>query len=131
MDLGGALVLLTGFYAWATVIFGLRFSNLTHRGIITNGPYRVLKHPAYWSKNLYWWLLHMPFLSTMGTEVALKNSALLLLVNGVYIFRAKTEEKHLLHDPVYREYSDWMAQNGPFRWANPKRLLATFTSGHG
>lgn len=128
---GGALILLTAFYAWATVIFGLRFSNLTHRGIITSGPYRVLKHPAYWSKNIYWWLLHMPFLSTMGAEFALKNSALLLLVNGVYVLRAKTEEKHLLQDPVYREYSEWMASNGPFRWANPKRLIAAFTSGHG
>lgn len=127
---GGALILLTAFYAWATIIFGVRFSNLTHRGIITNGPYRVMKHPAYWSKNLYWWLLHVPFLSTIGTEAALKNSALLLLVNGVYFLRAKTEEKHLRQDPVYREYSEWMARNGPFRWANPKRLVAAFSSAH-
>src|ERR1700756_1282274 len=27
-------------YAWATVVFGCRFSNLTHRGILTNGPFR-------------------------------------------------------------------------------------------
>merc|ERR1739841_144902 len=29
----GALVFLTGIYAWATVAFGLRFSNLTYRGV--------------------------------------------------------------------------------------------------
>lgn len=34
-------------YAWATIMFGGRFSNLTHRGIITNGPYPWTKHPAY------------------------------------------------------------------------------------
>ena len=27
-------------WVWSTMIFGLRWSNLTHRGIITNGPYR-------------------------------------------------------------------------------------------
>src|SRR3546814_9726532 len=35
---GIVLVLLTAVYAWATVAFGLRFSNLTHRGILTHGP---------------------------------------------------------------------------------------------
>src|SRR3546814_20885855 len=52
--LGGWLVLLTAIYAWATVAFGLRFSNLTHRGILTHGPYRWTRHPAYLSKNLFW-----------------------------------------------------------------------------
>ena len=32
--LGAWLVFLTGVYAWATVAFGFRFSNLTHRGIM-------------------------------------------------------------------------------------------------
>ncbi len=35
---GGVLVLLTGIYAWARVAFGLRFSNLTNRGVLTHGP---------------------------------------------------------------------------------------------
>ena len=49
-------------YVWATVAFGIRFSNLTHRGILSNGPFRFTKHPAYISKNLSWWLISMPFL---------------------------------------------------------------------
>ena len=48
---GAILVVLTGIYAWATMAFGLRFSNLTHRGILTHGPYAFTKHPAYMSKN--------------------------------------------------------------------------------
>ena len=51
-----------------------RFSNLTHRGIITNGPYRYSKHPAYLAKNLSWWLVSMPFMITVSP---LANAALL------------------------------------------------------
>ena len=109
---GGTLILLTAIYAWATVIFGIRFSNLTHRGIITNGPYRLFKHPAYLSKNIYWWLLHVPFLSTAGSLDALHNCLLLLAVNAIYYARAKTEEKHLMADENYRQYSAWIAQHG-------------------
>src|SRR3546814_14686759 len=66
---GIVLVLLTAVYAWATVAFGLRFSNLTHRGILTHGPYAWTKHPAYVSKNLFWWLATLPFLATSGNPV--------------------------------------------------------------
>ncbi|RVT43490.1 methyltransferase family protein [Sphingobium algorifonticola] len=117
---GAMLVALTGIYAWATVAFGLRFSNLTHRGIITHGPYRWTRHPAYLSKNLFWWLSTLPFLATSGSLIDMvRNSAILALVSGVYYWRARTEEAHLLPDPAYAAYSAWMARNG---WID--RLLA-------
>src|SRR3546814_15696650 len=53
---GIALVLLTAVYSWATMAFGIRFSNLTHRGIITHGTYAFTRHPAYISKNMTWWI---------------------------------------------------------------------------
>ena len=111
--LGGWLVLLTAIYAWATVAFGLRFSNLTHRGILTHGPYRWTRHPAYLAKNLFWWFSALPFLSLSGnlTDVV-SNCALLGVTNAVYYWRAKTEEAHLGADPEYRAYSDWMERNG-------------------
>ena len=111
---GGILVVLTGAYAWATVVFGIRFSNLTYRGVITNGPYRFTRHPAYLSKNLYWWCLHLPFLVTSGSPVeAVRNSIFLLVVNGIYYWRARTEEAHLLaEDPKYADYHAWMEQHG-------------------
>jgi Isoprenylcysteine carboxyl methyltransferase (ICMT) family len=109
---GGLLVLLTGIYAWATVAFGLRFSNLTHRGILTHGPYAFSKHPAYLSKNAYWWLATMPFLVTTGsTADMIRNTAILALVSGIYYWRARTEEKHLGADPAYAEYTEWMQRN--------------------
>ena len=111
---GGVLVALTGAYAWATVAFGLRFSNLTHRGILTHGPYRFTKHPAYVSKNAYWWLASLPFLTVAGNPVdMIRNAALLGVVTAVYFWRAKTEERHLLADPAYKEYAEWMDRNAP------------------
>src|SRR3546814_6546951 len=112
--IGGVLVVLTAIYAWATVAFGLRFSNLTHRGILTHGPYRWTKHPAYVSKNLFWWLSTLPFLVSNGSFTDMvRNSAIMATVSGVYYWRARTEERHLMTDPVYREYTAWMDRNGP------------------
>ena len=111
---GGWLVFLIVVYAWATVAFGIRFSNLTYRGVLTNGPYRYTRHPAYLSKNLFWWCSVLPFLVTNGSPVdAIRNCVFLLAVNGIYYWRARTEEQHLLaEDPKYREYYDWMEHNG-------------------
>ncbi len=111
--IGVALVLLTAVYAWATVAFGLRFSNLTDRGILTHGPYAFTKHPAYLSKNAFWWLSSLPFLVTTGSVIdAIRNTAILAVISGIYYWRAKTEERHLSADPDYQAYSDWMARYG-------------------
>ena len=108
------LVFLTGFYAWATAVFGIRFSNLTYRGVITHGPYRFTRHPAYVSKNIFWWCSVMPFLVTSGSPAdTVRNVFCLACVNAIYFWRAKTEEAHLLaEDPKYREYHAWMEDHG-------------------
>lgn len=126
---GAWLVFLTAIYAWATVAFGLRFSNLTHRGILTHGPYAWSKHPAYLSKNLFWWFAVLPFLATTGSATdAIRNCAVLAMISGVYYWRARTEERHLSEDPAYRDYAAWMDRNGPIprlinrfrpRWGRP------------
>ncbi|RIA43671.1 uncharacterized protein DUF1295 [Hephaestia caeni] len=110
---GIVLVLLTAIYAWATVAFGLRFSNLTHRGILTHGPYALSRHPAYLAKNLFWWCATLPFLTTGSLVDAARNTLILAVVSGVYYWRAKTEEKHLKADPDYVAYWEWMERNGP------------------
>ncbi|NBU89743.1 MAG: isoprenylcysteine carboxyl methyltransferase [Betaproteobacteria bacterium] len=102
---GVAILVLIAVYTWATMSFGLRFSNLTHRGIITSGPYRFLKHPAYLCKNLSWWLISMPFMLSTTWQDSLRHCAMLLLANAVYYWRAKTEEKHLLSDRNYQAYA--------------------------
>lgn len=110
---GAVLVLLTGIYAWSTVAFGPRFSNLTHRGIITHGPYALSKHPAYISKVMFWWLSVTPFWVASGKVTDMvRNCFALACISAIYYWRAKTEEKHLSCDPIYRDYAEWIAQNG-------------------
>jgi protein-S-isoprenylcysteine O-methyltransferase Ste14 len=111
---GSAILLLVFIYVWSTAAFGLRFSNLTHRGIITNGPYRWVKHPAYLAKNLSWWMISVPFVAGGGWLVAIQSCLMLGAVNLIYYLRAKTEERHLAADPVYRDYQDYIARHGLF-----------------
>jgi protein-S-isoprenylcysteine O-methyltransferase Ste14 len=128
----GWLAFLTAVYASATVAFGMRFSNLTYRGVLTHGPFRFTRHPAYLSKNLFWWCSAMPFLVTTGSPAeALRNTVFLACVSGIYYWRARTEEAHLLaEDAKYRDYHAWMARHGAITArlanllskANPRRL---------
>jgi protein-S-isoprenylcysteine O-methyltransferase Ste14 len=112
---GGLLLGLMAVYAWATLAFGLRFSNLTHRGILTSGPYRFTKHPAYLAKGALWWLLAMPFVARGGPGEALSQSLMLLAINALYLLRARTEERHLSRDPTYVAYALWMNEHGLLR----------------
>lgn len=112
---GIVILLLLFVYALSSVAFGIRFSNLTHRGIITNGPYRYSKHPAYLSKNLSWWMISIPFISQSNNiEDTVRSCLMLLLMNYIYFIRAKTEETHLLADDTYVQYSSWISRNGLF-----------------
>ena len=114
---GSLLLLLNLCFVWATVVFGLRFSNLTNRGIITSGPYRYFKHPAYICKNLSWWMVAMPFMVIGTYSEALRLSLILLLANLGYYLRAKTEERHLLKTcPDYALYCRALAQSRHQAW---------------
>ncbi|WP_345815851.1 isoprenylcysteine carboxylmethyltransferase family protein [Paraburkholderia sp. PREW-6R] len=111
---GTVIIALLICYALATISFGLRFSNLTNRGIITSGPYRLTRHPAYIAKNLSYWMIAVPFIEPLGWRAALTHCASLVAVNLLYFLRAKTEERHLMRDPQYRDYAAWIARNGLF-----------------
>lgn len=91
------VLILLGIYASASVALGAKASNLTNRGIVSRGPYRWVRHPAYTAKNLAWWVTIIPVFSL---------SALLSMAvwSSVYFMRAITEERHLLRDPEYQAY---------------------------
>jgi protein-S-isoprenylcysteine O-methyltransferase Ste14 len=102
------LLLLMAVYSWASVALNLRASNLTHRGIISNGPYRLIRHPAYVCKNLAWWIGLLPALSAaLHTSVAASATVLGSMAGWsfIYCLRALTEERHLRSvDAAYDHY---------------------------
>lgn len=120
---GGIIIGLMVIYTLSTVHFGLRFSNLTYRGLISHGTYGLTKHPAYVSKNISWWMISTPFLAVDWT-LALKNSIALLGVNFIYYKRAKYEEACLSESPKYRDYVAYMDEHSIFSMAKIRRFLS-------
>ena len=104
-----ALLLALAIFSWASIALGFKASNLTNRGIVSRGPYSVVRHPAYAAKNLAWWIGAMP---TLGIWFASGDAYLaaysvfaLLGWTGIYVLRAITEERHLLlGNNGYAEY---------------------------
>ena len=94
------LFILYSIYVLSTASLGFKFSNLTNRGIVSIGPYSIVRHPAYVSKNLSWWIDNTFVLTNIWATVAM------VLWNGIYIARALTEERHLQKDRAYIEYRD-------------------------
>lgn len=99
-------------YTVATIVFGVRFSNLTHRGIIRKGPFAIVRHPAYASKNIGWWLGIFPVLVYLFATGSIAGIYMILATIALaaqsywYYWRAITEERHLSIDPAYREYCE-------------------------
>lgn len=111
--LWGGLIVLTWMVYWLTTAsFGLRFSNLTWRGLVDIGPYRYSKHPSYISKNIYWWLHTVPFFGVADWVDLARNLLGLSFVSLVYYLRAKSEEQFLVRFPEYVEYADRIARHG-------------------
>lgn len=94
------VLLFFSIYVWATMAFGLRFSNLTHRGIVTRGPYAWVRHPAYAAKVLAWVAVELGRPGNIPALIGLVGMAF------VYYLRAVTEERHLRADPAYRAYCE-------------------------
>lgn len=84
-------------FVWSTIALGYKCSNLTNRGIVSRGPYRFVRHPAYISKVLAWWIFCIPIFN-------LKVLISMIIWSLIYFIRAYTEERHLSADPDYINY---------------------------
>ena len=95
-------------FVWASVALGFRASNLTNRGIVSRGPYRWVRHPAYTTKNIMAWIVALPALLQNFSQSIVDGLWILtclIVWTGIYIVRAFTEERHLLMlDNGYAEY---------------------------
>ncbi len=110
-----AIVALYVIHVWSKAVYGLRWSNLTHRGILTCGPYRYTKHPDYLTKSVFFWLTAAPFLTAADPAAAWTSTLALVVTNLIYWGRARMEEKHLSEDPDYVAYALAMNDRSLFR----------------
>lgn len=107
--LGVPMLALIAVYSWASLALGLKASNLTHRGVVADGPYAFVRHPAYTAKNLFWVLSALPLLFKHGPshpQLFLAAGFGLTAWCGLYVWRALTEERHLCRDPEYVAYCE-------------------------
>lgn len=106
-----ALLLLTS----SSLSLFTRASNLTNRGIVSRGPYALVRHPGYMGKNLFWLLTLIPAFfavdtSDPGFSWAQHGLFCAATVCGfivwcsIYTLRALTEERLLMRDPDYAAY---------------------------
>lgn len=109
-------------YWLATFEFGMTFSNLSYRRLIDKGAYKYTKHPAYIAKNIYWWLYTLPFMGVAFVSSEWWQNILgLTFVSLIYYGRAKSEERHLMKFPEYRQYCEEINKKGIFRWLKVSR----------
>ena len=89
-------------------------SNLTNRGIVDWGAYRIVRHPGYLAKNMFWLMTLLPVFIPNTSDPRFTWSGFLLFCattifgfigwGTLYFFRAITEEKFLMRDPDYVAY---------------------------
>ncbi len=119
---GGMALILMGFYVSASYALGWKASNLTNRGVVSSGVYAVVRHPAYVSKNLTWWIMGMPAVLSSLTYLVPQKIGVIWIIpfdnlllglapilslmawSGIYYIRALTEERHLSTDLEYQAY---------------------------
>lgn len=109
---GAVMLALLVLYVAASVHFGLRFSNLSNRGVLTAGPYRYMKHPAYFAHAANAWIICLIFMPAAGIDLGLSQWLVPLAFTLLYWLRALTEEKHMSEDPDYVAYAQWINRHG-------------------
>lgn len=112
--LRGVAVLALLWMSAASFSLFTKASNLTHRGIVCRGPYRLVRHPGYVGKNLFWLATVAPLFIPNPAAPGFTWSAHLFLCasvmwavagwGAIYYLRALTEEEFLGQDPEYAVY---------------------------
>ncbi len=106
-------VLAAGLMIWARLTFGLRSfhatANTTKGGLVTNGPYRWLRHPIYAALIYFFWscVIAFPFKETIFGA---------LLITFGLLIRIFLEEKFLIdnYKEQYLDYSKHTKRIIPF-----------------
>jgi protein-S-isoprenylcysteine O-methyltransferase Ste14 len=87
------------FSQYARIQMGRRFGILpANRGIVTGGPFRLVRHPIYFG----WFVLALGFAFSYPS---VRNFALITLTLPLMFWRIRQEESLLRSDPEYLAYS--------------------------
>lgn len=91
----------------AILSLGTKSGNLTNRGIVTKFPYNIVRHPDYSMQILYIIATTVPLYLMSDTGILEKILITISTFAWIYIYylRAITEERHLIKDPEYQEYT--------------------------
>ena len=99
---------------WTVFNLGSKCSNLTYRGVVSNGMYAIIRHPHYFLKLITWWILFIPFYYEYPEGAYLLG---MIVWTSVYIIRLITEERHLSQYEEYRAYQQKVKYRLiPFIW---------------
>lgn len=120
MVVAGIIIFFAFIHLWGEAIVGIRAANMSMRGLITTGPFRITKHPIYVSKCFQWAFLYFPVLNAVGILNSIQSGILFLLVCAIYVGRALSEERLLATDESYVKYALFMDEKSMFafvgRW---------------
>jgi len=84
----------------ARVYMGRCFGVLpANRGIVSKGPFRLVRHPIYFG----WLILSIGYSMSFASE---RNVVLVAMALPLMVWRISQEERHLTADPEYRRYMD-------------------------
>lgn len=119
--IGGLIIFWEIIHLWGEAQFGLRASNISNRGVITTGLFRLTKHPIFISKCAGWLLIWVPFMAGGDLVTNLRYTILWGFVCVIYILRAVAEERVMANDKDYVTYGLYMDKHGMFAWVG--RLL--------
>ena len=87
---------------WSDLTLGLKFSNVSYRGVVRHGPYSLVRHPAYTAKLAAWALALVPSMLTLPGFI--QGAFGWFALAAIYVMRALTEERHLSQFAEYRDY---------------------------
>jgi len=88
----------TGFQLYGKIALGRSFGIVAaNRGIVSSGPYRLVRHPIY----LGYLVTHLGFLLS---NMSARNAAIYAAVYFFQVARIHAEERLLVSDGEYREY---------------------------
>ncbi len=99
--------------AWAIHEFGVQYSHrvirISENDLISSGPYRVLRHPAYAGMLL----ANVGFVGYFANPASV--AALALLIAAI-LWRIRVEEDVLVESPGYREFASTRSRMLPGVW---------------